>query len=198
MTYEEQWTRLSARGFGDMFAGTWIEGDDLDQIARVLGSEPATAVRCGLDEAMREYEPYAFKELVWLGEHAPGWTHAITIAGPRLRTDLLAADGRRFVQVVWHAHGLGVHDLYYSDGITAGQHSPVDIADPGWPLHEYAEGLAPNHPGLIDMFSGRPARPVGSLGLWLDNWLILAGRISGRFIDEQYLDATRLLCRIPI
>lgn len=99
---------------------------------------------------MREYEPYAFKELVWLGEHAPGWTHAIT------------------------------------------------IADPDWPFHEYAEGITPSRPGLIDLFSGGPASPVGSLGLWLDDWLVLAGRISGRFIDEQYLDATRRLYRIPI
>ncbi|MFC7642927.1 hypothetical protein ACFQX6_19955 [Streptosporangium lutulentum] len=71
MTYGEQWALLSARGFDDMFAGTWIEGDDPDEIARILGSDPAAAVPCGLDEAMREYEPYAFKELVWLGEHAP-------------------------------------------------------------------------------------------------------------------------------
>ncbi|MGN9842653.1 hypothetical protein ACTMTI_31455 [Nonomuraea sp. H19] len=198
MTYEDQWRVLSARGFHDMFAGTWIEGDDPDEIARLLGSDPAAAVPCGLDEAMREYEPFAFKELVWLGEHAPGWSHAITVAGPRLRTDLLAAAGRRFVQVVWDAHALGVHDLYYSDGITAGQHSPVRIAAPGWPFHEYADGLAPSRPGLIDLFSAGPAKPVGSLGLWLDNWLILAGRVSGRFIDEHYLDATRRLYRIPI
>ncbi|MEV6868681.1 hypothetical protein AB0M44_47875 [Streptosporangium subroseum] len=198
MTYEEQWPLLSARGFHDMFAGTWIEGDDPDEIARTLGSDPATAVPCGLDEAMRQYEPYAFKELVWLGEHAPGWTHAITIAGPRLRTDLLAASGRRSVQVVWEPHGLGVHDLYYSDGKTVGQQSPVDIAAPNWPFHAYTEGLTRSRPGLIHTFSGGPASPVGGLGLWLDNWLILAGRISGRLIDEQYLDAARLLYRIPI
>ncbi|WP_169987813.1 hypothetical protein [Microbispora sp. H10836] len=195
----EQWPLLAARGFDDMFAGTWIEGDDPDEIARVLGSDPATAVPCGLDEAMREYEPYAFRELVWLGEHSPGWTHAITIAGPRLRTDVLAATGRRFLQVVWEPYGLGVHDLYYSDGSTAGRHSPTEIADPGWPYHQYATGLAPRRPGLIDVFTtGEPARPEGSLGLWLDNWLTLAGRVSGRLIDERYLDATRRLYSVPI
>ncbi|MGC5016233.1 hypothetical protein ACLQ2R_36175 [Streptosporangium sp. DT93] len=198
MTHGKQWAPLRERGFRDTFAGTWIEGDDPDEIARDLGSDPATAVRCGLGEAMRDYEPYAFRELVWLGEHAPGWSHAITIAGPPLRADLLASAGRRFVQVVWDAGDLGVHDLYYSDGITVGRRSPVDIAAPGWPFHEYAEGLEPSRPGVVDVFCGGPAGPVGSLGLWLDNWFVLAGRVSGRFIDERYLDATRSLHRIPI
>ncbi|GAA3444515.1 hypothetical protein [Planomonospora venezuelensis] len=198
MTHGKQWPLLAARGFHDMFAGTWIESDDPDEIARLLGSDPATAAPCGLEEAMREYEPYAFRELVWLGEHSSGWIHAVTIAGPRLRTDLLAAAGRRFVQVVWEPHGLGVHDLYYSDGTAAGRCSPVDIADPGWPFHEYTEGLVPRRPDLIDVFSAGPAEPVGSLGLWLENWLILAGRVSGRLIDEQYLDATRRLYSVPI
>jgi hypothetical protein len=35
MTYGGRWTLLSARGFGDMFAGTRIEGDP-DEIARIL------------------------------------------------------------------------------------------------------------------------------------------------------------------
>ncbi|MFI7610495.1 hypothetical protein ACIBP6_04570 [Nonomuraea terrae] len=192
-----QWALLEERGFGEMFAGTWIEGDDHDEIARLLGADPERAVACGLGEAMREYEPFAFREAVWLGAHAPGWTHAITIAGPRLRTDLLG--GRRFVQVVWDAGGLGVHDLYYSDGVTAGQHSPVRIADPGWPFHEYADGLVPSGRGLADVFTaGVSATATGSLGLWLENWLVLAGRVSGRLMDEEYFDATRRLYDIPL
>jgi hypothetical protein len=192
-----QWALLNTRGFGRMFAGTWIEGDDHEEVARLLGADPAQGVSCGLDEAMREYEPYAFRELVWLGAHAPGWTHAITIAGPRLRTDLLAAAGRRFAQVVWDAGALGVHDLYYGDGVTAGQQSPVRIADP-WPLRAYADGLAPSRPGLIDVFTGGPAQATGSLGLWLENWLVLAGRISGRFMDEEYFQAERRLYSLPL
>ncbi|MEV4071823.1 hypothetical protein [Nonomuraea fuscirosea] len=196
MTHEAQWPLLAARGLGDLFAGIWIEGDPAD-VARLMGADPAAGVACGFGEAMRSYEPYAFKELLWIGEHSPGWTHAITIAGPPPRTDLPAAGGRRFVRVVWDRHGIGVHDLSYSDGTTAGELSPRDIATP-WALDEYAAGLLPSRPGLIDFHTTGPAEPVGSLGLWLENWLVVAGRLSGRFMDARYLDATRLLCRVPL
>ncbi|WP_146615584.1 hypothetical protein [Nonomuraea aridisoli] len=190
-----QWALLAARGFGRMFAGTWIEGDDHEEIARLLRADPAQGVSCGLDEAMREYEPYAFREVVWLGAHAPGWTQAITIAGPRLRTDLLA--GRRYVQVVWDALGLGVHDLYYSDGVTADRLSPRHIAGP-WPFREYTDGLLPHGPGLIDVSGTGPAQATGSLGLWLENWLVLAGRLSGRLMEEEYFQTGRRLYALPL
>ncbi|MEV4224087.1 hypothetical protein [Nonomuraea sp. NPDC049725] len=192
----EQWPLLEARGFGDLFAGTWIEGDDPDEIARLLGGDPAAAVPCGLAEAMRHYEPYGFDELVWMGAHAPGWIHAITVAGPRLRTEPLA--GRRYVQVVWDADGLGVHDLYYSDGVTEGRLSPRDVAVTGWPFHEHAHGLADDRMSPFNVFAWQEVRPDGVLRLWLDNWLIVAGRLSGRFLDDDCLDATRRLYRLPV
>ncbi|MFF0578096.1 hypothetical protein [Streptosporangium saharense] len=180
--------------------GTWVEGDDADEIARLLGVEPATAQRCDLGTAMHHHEPYAFTEIVWIGTHAPDWTHVTSISGPPLRTTSLAADGRRLFQVVWDAARDGVHDLSYCDGERMGRLSPLSIAEvpAGSVFDGHTHGLVASRPGTIDMFSSRPTRPTGSLRLWMENWLCLVGRITGQFIDRDWLAETRTLYHVPL
>ncbi|WP_055477976.1 hypothetical protein [Sphaerimonospora mesophila] len=196
---QDQWQALASCGFQQWFAGTWVEGDDPEEIARLLRVDPDSAERCDLGSAMRWYEPMAFKEMVWIGEHAPGWTHVISISGPPLTTRDLAAAGRRFMQVIWYADGIGVHDLVYGDGRAVGALSPLDIRNvPQGSMFDGYNGGLPSHWGIVDFSTTGPARPVGTLKLWLDNWFCLVGRITGRFIDRDWLNATRTLYRIPL
>ncbi|MEV0585860.1 hypothetical protein [Nonomuraea sp. NPDC050310] len=184
---------LRERGLGWFFAATWIEGDDPAEIARLLRADPEDGVPCELAEAMRHFDPYALTELIWLGAHAPGWSHAVTIAGPPLRTAPLLAAGRKYVHVVWDGPGPGVHDLVHSDGVTEFRQPPARVHDPGWRLHEYAEGLLPpGHPGVFDVLAGGGERQC------LDNWLTVAARLTGRALTEEALSAPRLLYRLPI
>jgi hypothetical protein len=196
---EDQWRLLATHGFHDTFTGTWVKGDDRDAIARLLRADPDTAHQCGLATAMRHYDPQASSRSVWLGAHAPGWTVAVDLSGPSLPTRQLAAAGRCFLQVVWDAVRLvGVRDLVYGDGATVERLSPLEIetVPPGSVIDGYADELVASRPGIVDFFPTSLRGPTGSLKLWLDNWLILTGRVTGRFIDSEWLSETRTLYRI--
>lgn len=79
---DDQWDLLVSGGFSEWFAGTWVD-DDSEEVARRLRVDPATRLDCDLSTAMRWYQPYVSEaeQIVWVGAHAPGWTHIIGICG---------------------------------------------------------------------------------------------------------------------
>ncbi|MDP9844431.1 hypothetical protein [Streptosporangium lutulentum] len=182
---EDQWDLLVSHGFGTRFSGLWVEGDDPDEIARRLRADPESRLECDLPTAMRWYQPYSSTEIVWIGAHAPGWMHVLSISGSYLEEYVLTVGGRRLFRVEYDRLVDGVHDLDYFhngrfveelSGFCEGEMETGSIFD------LYSMGLDFSHPGDERMMS---------------TFLTLVGRVSGRFIDRRWLEATRVLYRIP-
>ncbi|MFI6908350.1 hypothetical protein ACIBKY_44310 [Nonomuraea sp. NPDC050394] len=179
-----QWDLLSSRGFASRFAGTWVEGGDPDVLAEVLRVDPQSRLECDLATAMRWYEPYSNDDIIWIGEHAPGWTHIISISGLGIWPGPLSEHDRRVFFLEYDDGEEGLHGLtYWRDGTRAGDagrnsNDPGDLA----PLFE-------RHGIESDAFDDGEGE--------LNAYLFLLGQITGRFIDEEWLAASRSLYRIP-
>ncbi|TYB69355.1 hypothetical protein FXF51_09055 [Nonomuraea sp. PA05] len=191
----DQWELLLGAGLGRGFIGTWVESDETDIVAALLGADPTSHQDCNLEAAMAYYRPMSFTERIWAGPHTDGWTHVLTISGPPPMTDRLTEASLRFLQV--HTMEAQVHDLLCGDGVTttwATQRWYGEvIANPGSMLEPYLREV------------GRPAMPEAvHSGSWitepehhgricLETYLFLAGRMSGRFIDREWLGEKRRL-----
>lgn len=44
---------------------------------------------------MRWYQPHSFDEVIWIGEHAPGWSHIISLSGLCIVPGPLSEHSRR-------------------------------------------------------------------------------------------------------
>jgi hypothetical protein len=44
---------------------------------------------------MRWYQPHSFDEVIWIGEHAPGWSHIISLSGLCIVPGPLSQHSRR-------------------------------------------------------------------------------------------------------
>jgi hypothetical protein len=90
---ENQWDLLREFGLGSGFAGIWVEGDDPEELARRLRVDPGLRVECGFDEATR-YEQSLDDEVIWIGPHAPGWTHILWLSGFHTTAEAKALSGQ--------------------------------------------------------------------------------------------------------
>jgi hypothetical protein len=183
---DDQWDLLVSGGFSEWFAGTWVD-DDSEEVARRLRVDPVTRLDCDLSTAMRWYQPYVSEaeQIVWVGAHAPGWTHIIGICGtPYIWPGPLSEGGRRMFHLEYDEHIEGVHGLdYWRDGKGVGQY-----------------GQHTNEVGELDALLDSHGIDIDSVEDDADEinaYLRLVGRITGRFIDQDWLAATRTLYRIP-
>ncbi|MFI6477137.1 hypothetical protein ACIBH1_04350 [Nonomuraea sp. NPDC050663] len=179
-----QWDLLFSSGFSARFAGTWIEGGDPESLARILGVDPASRLDCDLPTALQWYRPHGTDDVIWIGEHAPGWTHIISLSGLCIFPGPLSAEGRRLFYVEYDGGEGGLDGLdYWRDGDRAGrsgQHA-IDLGE--------LEPLFERH--AIDI------EAVDDDEDEMDAYLRLLGHVTGRFIDQEWLAATRTLYRIP-
>ncbi|WP_127936644.1 hypothetical protein [Nonomuraea polychroma] len=196
----DQWEFLLCAGLGRGFTGTWVESGDTEAVAALLGADLTSRQDCDLATAMAHYRPMAFTERIWAGPHSDGWTHALTISGPPPVTTGLVEAGLRFLQI--HTMDAQVHDLLYGDGVTTAWATQrwygEVIADPGSMVEPYLREV------------GRPAMPEAvHSGSWitepeyhgrtcLEIYLFLTGRMSGRFIDSEWLGEKRSLYTVPL
>ncbi|MEU5869713.1 hypothetical protein ABZ815_51725 [Nonomuraea sp. NPDC047529] len=181
------WNRLAAHGidFETPFRGVWCEGLTVEQAAHRLGADPDTA-RPGVIREIVTGE-YRGQEggVVWIGDYAPGWILAIQLDGNRLwewdAWARLSGEKRRLLSLGWPLHDLdGVEDLQYLVGgelvtsLVVGDPEERDGSDPD-ALDDYLDGLS--------FFGDTAYAEVTSA-------LRLIGRITGREIDDAWLDGT--------
>ncbi|WP_030451313.1 hypothetical protein [Herbidospora cretacea] len=191
----DQWELLRGAGLGRGFAGTWVESADTEIVAALLGADPRSREVCDLTTAMAHYRPMAFAERAWIGPHSDGWTHALTISGPPPKTAALAGAGLRFLQIST-VDGT-VEDLLYGDGVTTGRVSRrwygELVAEPGSMLEPYVREIG--RPSIMPEVVRGPGgdEPEFHGRVCLDGFLVVAGRVSGRFVDREWLGATRAL-----
>ncbi|MEO3807322.1 hypothetical protein [Nonomuraea sp. B1E8] len=186
---ENQWDLLREFGLGSGFAGIWVEGDDPEELARRLRVDPGLRVECGFDEAMTRYEHSLDDEVIWIGTHAPGWTHVLWLSGFHTTAEAkaLSAGGRRLITMFYNG-GLGELDhLYlYQDGALVNEIDPPYVDGAPVSVAEYAV-----HAEGLELELGMSSMQE------LHLLLCMVGRITGRFLDRDWFSSTRVLYPIP-
>ncbi|GIH56407.1 hypothetical protein Mro02_33210 [Microbispora rosea subsp. aerata] len=186
---ENQWDLMVEHGHGlqNGFHGLWVEGDDPEELSRLLGVDPGSRLECDLETAIEVYGRIEERAAVWIGPHAPGWTHVLAFGLHPYHPAVLNLGKRRVFEIFCRAE-LGELDplnVYY-DGEQLG-----DVTPP------YVQG------GDMDLPEYRPYTPGLELGeardLKRDTHLMMSmvGRITGRFTDRDWWTATRAFYRIP-
>ncbi|MFI7455378.1 hypothetical protein ACIBQX_48500 [Nonomuraea sp. NPDC049714] len=133
--------------------------------------------------------------------HADGWTHALTISGPPPVTTGLTEAGLRFLQI--RTMDAYVHDLLYGDGVTtawATQRWYGEIlTEPGSMVEPYLREAGPptNIPEAVRSGS-EVTEPEDHDRACLEIYLFLTGRMSGRFIDREWLSERRSLYTVRL
>ncbi len=197
----DQWEHLRGAGLGRGFTGTWVESGDTDTVATLLGADLTSRQDCDLATAMAHYRPTAFTERIWTGPHTDDWTHALTISGPPPVTTSLTEAGLRFLQI--RTLDTHVHDLLYGDGITTARATQrwygEVITDPGSMIEPYLREAEPPTHIPETVHSGSSATEPEDHGrTCLKSYLLIAGRISGRFIDREWLSERRSLYTVQL
>ncbi|MER7207207.1 hypothetical protein ABT340_09025 [Streptosporangium sp. NPDC000239] len=178
MPAESQWDLLEEHLLNSRFDVAWIDTEEIGEAAERFWVDPGSGVPCDLDTAFDLIENDGQETLVWIGTHSPGWSVAVTMnRGFTLSEE--ASTGGRGVLAHWHMAGL------------------YELADEGMVYYHDGE-----HMGRV----GEEAFRDHALDLDLDGagfreqveyYLILAGRITGRFLDREWFAASRVLYRVP-
>ncbi|MBB5778844.1 hypothetical protein [Nonomuraea jabiensis] len=187
---ENQWDLLREFGLSSGFAGIWVEGDDPEEVARRLRVDPGSRVECGFAEAMTRYEQSLDDEVVWIGPHAPGWTHILWLSAFHTTAEAkaLSVGGRRLLTMFYNGGLSELDHLYlYQDGALVNEIDPPYVGG-GAPVSVpeyavYAEGLELE----LGMSSTQELHLL----------LCMAGRITGRFLDREWFSSTRVRYDVP-
>ncbi|MEU4409846.1 hypothetical protein AB0F88_35490 [Streptosporangium sp. NPDC023963] len=183
---EDQWGLLVEHRIEYLFHGLWVESGDVDEVSALLRVDPDSRRECGLETATEAFQTSS-GEMVWMGAHSAGWTHVLAHGLYPYHPAIRNLGKRRVLEVHYNDHlrELEPVNLYY-DGEQVG-----DVTPP------YEEG------GYIDLPDYRPYTSGIELGDALDLsrcvhlMLCMVGRITGRFLDREWVTSTRALHRIP-
>ncbi|WP_182897015.1 hypothetical protein [Microbispora sp. H10830] len=174
---ESQWDLLDEHDLNARFDAAWIDTEDVEEIAARFRADPRSGIPCDLKTAFRLAGDRGQDSLVWIGAHSPGWSVAITLGGAFTLRETASAGGRLII-TYWHMAELGEIDdegmIYYQDGEPMGT---VGVER----FREYVHDL--------DAFADFQGE--------MENYLILAGRVTGRFLDRAWFAVPRVLYRIP-
>ncbi|MEV0972302.1 hypothetical protein [Microtetraspora glauca] len=172
---------LVAHGFDESFFGLWVERDDLDELAELLRLDPRSRrdVRLGEEAAtMTDWSvPLDEKDSLWIGPHSPGWSVVISTSGPQTGGWWLSSGNRGMFVVGWHRDIDGLSDLdYYRDGNVVAEIPAFPNGEllPGPVFEPYAHGLP------------RDGDPNEGEERLAHAFLTIVGRITGRFLDEDW------------
>ncbi|GLX92390.1 hypothetical protein [Herbidospora sp. NBRC 101105] len=184
---ESQWDLLVEHCL-ESFNCLWVDTEDVGEIARRLGAEPDSGTPCDFPTAMRASGVGRKTLVVWVGEHAPGWSVVLTVnrgSVPPEIVEALSSGGRRVLEAYFHEVVHRGHLIYLRDGDYIGDVYPP--SEPGGKV-EVEEFAA----------HGRGLELLGELSdaETFDRFLVMMGRITGRFIDRPWFSTTRTLHRV--
>jgi hypothetical protein len=191
LSIEDQWELLVEYGHGHGLAlgfhALWVEGDDQEELARLFRVDPGTRVNCDAATLAGTYSGPPTTG-IWVGSHAPGWTHIFAFGMPLSHPALSNLGKRRVFQMRFAGEtGEGLEPLYLDyDGESVGEiYLPSE--DGGYmALPEYR----PFTTGLVSNEDATLEQDVHLM------WC-LVGRITGRFADRDWWTAIRSYYRIP-
>ncbi|MEV7010528.1 hypothetical protein [Streptosporangium sp. NPDC051022] len=186
---------LEGYGWGPLFQMVWIEGGDLERVARLLRADLGSARECALgDHSVYEWDspgdlPVA--GAVWGGETGTGWTQVLPLAGFLLSAlevqAALTVGGGRLLHLHWNVVD-GSRTLIHVVG------GEVTTVVDGW---GYTDG---SDPAALDRYRLDLDLDLGPDTPWdvgISSMLTLVGRVVGRQVDREWLDAAHLRYLIP-
>ncbi|MEV4177939.1 hypothetical protein [Nonomuraea sp. NPDC049709] len=183
---ENQWDLVVKHRIHNEFHGLWIEGDDREELSRLLRVDPDWRLECDLETATDMF-PGAPEKIVWIGPHAPGWTQILAFGLLPYHLGVINLGRRRVFQIYCDGELDRLDPLYlYYDGEQLGHVTPPHDEGGYLEFPEYrpfANGLALGTDGDLERDAHR--------------LLCMVGRITGRFLDQEWFAATRTLYRIP-
>ncbi|MBB5783325.1 hypothetical protein [Nonomuraea jabiensis] len=173
---ESQWDLLDEYNLNASFDAAWIDTEDIGEIAERFRAESGSGIPCDLSTAFHLAATKEQDSLVWIGTHSPGWSIAITMGGSFTLREEASAGGRLIISY-WHMADLG---KIGDEGMTYrrdGKLGTVGVEG----FQEYARDL----------------NSCADFQEEVQSYLILAGRITGRFLDRDWFATSRVLYRIP-
>lgn len=112
---------LAAHGFGETFAGLWIENGDPGEIADHLRLDRRSSRETSLEQEETQTLdgtlPFNGDDAVWIGPHAPDWSAVVSLSALNDGGTRLIEGGRRMLEVSWSWEIGGVYPLCYSNGV---------------------------------------------------------------------------------
>ncbi|MER7362181.1 hypothetical protein [Nonomuraea wenchangensis] len=178
MPAESQWDLLDEYLLNSRFDVAWIDTENLDEVAERFRVVPDSGVLCDLDTAFDLIDNDEQETLVWIGMHSPGWSVSVTMNRGFPLPEAASAGGRGIL-TYWHMAGLYEHAdegmVFYHDGEYVGRAGEEAF-------QEHARDLDVDDAGFREQ---------------VEYYLVLAGRITGRFLDRDWFATSRVLCRIP-
>jgi hypothetical protein len=178
---DDQYGLLAVHGFDEAFFGLWVERDDLDELAGLLRLDPRSRRDvCLIEEAVTMTDwsvPLDEKDSLWIGPHSSGWSVVISTSGPETGGWWLSSGNRGMLVVGWHREIDGLSDLdYYRDGNRVAEIPAFPSGEllPGQLFEPYAQGLPRD---------GYPREGEERLA---HAFLTIVGRMTGRFLDEDW------------
>ncbi|GLX11687.1 hypothetical protein [Microbispora sp. NBRC 16548] len=174
---ENQQRLLVAHGLDRWFGAQWVSIEDGHEVARRLHFPAETIETCDFQTAMRSYDPLGSAQRVWITSHAPGWSHVLLLSGGQASSaEELSRHGQRVFELSYVGEIEELDEpIYTHDGE---YRSIFDEAE----YEAYRTNLSNDN-----------TMPVSDL----EQLLIIIGRITGRFLDQDWVSSQGLLCVIP-
>ncbi|GAA4197192.1 hypothetical protein [Microbispora amethystogenes] len=186
---ENQWDLMVEHGHGlhNGFHGLWAEGDDPEELSRLLRADPDSRLECDLETAVKVYGRMRERAAAWIGPHAPGWTHVLVLGLHPYHPAVRNLGKRRVLEMYCREElrELEPLNLYY-DGERIGSVIPP-----------YDQGTDMDLPECMPYAPGPERGGTRSFTRDVHFVASMVGRITGRFIDRDWWTATRTLYRIP-
>ncbi|GAB3164866.1 MULTISPECIES: hypothetical protein [Microbispora] len=175
---ESQYDLLAEHGVGPEFQAQWVDIENPHEVARRLQVASDTIVTCDLQAAVRSCSPSSEMRQVWISSLAPGWSHILRLSGSLPSPVELSLDGRRVFEITYFALIGEVDPPFYAhDGVLDVEFLAED---------EYSAHCADLR------FNDRTPLPEV-----LEQYLIVLGRITGRFLDRGWISSQGLFAGIP-
>ncbi|GAB3141298.1 hypothetical protein [Microbispora hainanensis] len=180
MPAESQWDLLEEYGLNSWFDVAWIDVPDTGRAAACFRADPDSAIPCDLDAAFARAGDDTQNNLLWIGAHSLDWSVAVAMSGSLSFEKEASASARR---IFTHKHMADIYELsnegmlYYFDGKLIGTLGVIE---------EFQECTRDLEVGWDAGFRQT-----------VESFLILAGRITGRFLDRDWFATPRVLYRIP-
>ncbi|MFI0419963.1 hypothetical protein [Spongiactinospora sp. 9N601] len=176
---ETQRHLIAEHGLKPWFFAQWVSIEDRNEVARRLQVPERLRHPCDFETAVQSYDPHDEEKWVWITSHAPGWTLVLFLSGRIPPPSEALSIGRQRVFEISYISGVEELDelRYIHDGEITGDIFQADEYAAHWADLPYDGMMLPEEE--------------------LEHYLIIMGRVTGRFLDRECFSSEGLLCMIP-
>ncbi|RJL23289.1 hypothetical protein [Bailinhaonella thermotolerans] len=170
---DNQQRLLAEAGLVAYFTALWVDIGDLGEVARRLHIAEDTRVVCGFKTALKSHDPGSLSRTVWISSLTPDWSLILHLTGGHMPDATELSVGGHRVFDITHLEEEIIPIGYSIDGNNLGEIFSHEEYSQYWADLE-------DDPGL-------------SLDEELEQQLCVMGRITGRFLDREWLASPGVL-----